>query len=392
MPGMDPLGPPAVLALEDGSLFRGRSVGAPGRRAFELVFNTAMSGYQEILTDPSYCGQGVAMTYPQIGNYGCHPSFDESARCWAEAFVMRQMSPRASSWSASETLGEYLTRHGVVAMDGVDTREITLRLREKGALRGVLSTQGEPDAELVAEARAHPSLDGSDLTAKVSCTKPYAWSEGLPDPVSGEPAGLADGALPVVCYDFGIKFNILRNLVSAGFAPTVVPAATRAEEVLARRPAAVFLSNGPGDPAAVKHAHAAARAIAESGMPVFGICLGHQIVALAFGARTYKMKFGHHGANHPVLERASGRVDIASHNHGFAVDPDSLDGTGLEVTHWNANDGTVAGMRHRELPVFCVQYHPEAGPGPHDPRHLFDRFRELALGRSAPSAGAARRS
>jgi len=378
----------AVLALEDGSVFRGRSVGAPGRRAFELVFNTSMTGYQEILTDPSYTGQAVVMTYPQIGNYGCNPIFDESARCWAEAFVMHQLTPRTSSWQSTEPLDAYLRRHGVPSMDGVDTRELTLKLREQGALRGVLSTQGEPEAELIAAARAHASLDGLDLTGRVTCQKAYAWSEGLPDPVTGKPDALAPGALPLVCYDYGIKRNILRNLVSAGFAPTVVPAATPAAEVLERQPAAVFLSNGPGDPAAVTTAHAAVRELAAAGMPVFGICLGHQIVGLAFGAQTFKMKFGHHGANHPVLERSSGRVDIASHNHGFAVDPDSLAGTGLEVTHWNANDQSVAGLRHVELPVFSVQYHPEAGPGPHDPRHLFARFREMAIARQPAAARA----
>ena len=363
---------PATLVLEDGSVFHGRSVGAAGTRAFELVFNTAMTGYQEILTDPSYCGQGVLMTYPQIGNYGCNPAFDESDRCWAEALVMRQLAPRASNWQATATLGEFLAEHGVPAIDGIDTREVTLRLRDQGALRAVLDTTGKPSEALLAMARSHPGLEGLDLAGRVSCGEPYSWSEGLEDaqpPPDGE-------LLPIVCYDFGIKRNILRNLVQAGFAPRVVPAATPAAEVLASNPAGVFLSNGPGDPAAVDYAHRNVRALADAGVPMFGICLGHQILAHAFGGRTFKMKFGHHGANHPVIE-TGGRIDISSQNHGFAVDPESLAGTGLEVTHRNGNDGTVAGLRHSTLPVFSVQYHPEAAPGPHDPGHLFARFRGL---------------
>jgi len=368
---------PATLALEDGSLFRGRSVGAAGTRAFELVFNTAMTGYQEILTDPSYCGQGVLMTYPQIGNYGCNPIFDESDRCWAEAMVMRQISPRASNWQATQTLGEYLTERGVLAIDDIDTREVTLRLREAGALRAVLDTTGADPEALVAQARAHPSLEGVDLAARVSCREPYSWSEGI------DGADAPDGeAVPIVCYDFGIKRNILRNLVQAGFAPRVVPAATPAAQVLAESPAGVFLSNGPGDPAAVDYAHRAVREIADAGVPMFGICLGHQILAHAFGGRTFKMKFGHHGANHPVIE-TGGRIDISSQNHGFAVDPESLADSGLEVTHRNGNDGTVAGLRHTALPLFSVQYHPEAAPGPHDPAHLFARFRDLVASAAA---------
>lgn len=370
---------PATLALEDGTVFRGRSVGAPGRRAFELVFNTAMTGYQEILTDPSYCGQGVLMTYPQIGNYGCNPDFDESERCWAEAMVMRTLAPRASSWRSTISLGDYLKQHDVPAIDGVDTRELTLRLRDQGAMRAVIDTTGASDAELIAEAQAHPSLEGMDLASRVSCTSPYDWTEALEDEAawSGE-------RLPVVCYDFGVKRNILRNLVSAGFDVKVVPAATPAEEVLAMNPAGVLLSNGPGDPAAVDYARANARQLADAGMPIFGICLGHQILGLAFGGTTYKMKFGHHGANHPVIE-VGGRIDISSQNHGFAVATDSLTGTGLEVTHHNGNDGTVAGLRHSSLPVFSVQYHPEAAPGPRDPQHLFTRFREMVAKHGQPA-------
>ncbi|HEX9792478.1 MAG TPA: glutamine-hydrolyzing carbamoyl-phosphate synthase small subunit [Planctomycetota bacterium] len=373
LPGPKPPSQDAVLALEDGTIYRGRSVGAPGERACELVFNTAMTGYQEILTDPSYCGQGVVMTYPQIGNYGVSADDEESDRCWSEVFVMRQLAAQASSWRASGTLDDYLRENGVPAIDGIDTRHLTLRLRERGALRAVLAT-GEVDAQaLVAKARAHPGLDGRDLAAVVSCKRAYEWNE----PLAGTAAPKGE-RLPLVVYDFGVKRNILRCLVSAGFAPRVVPAATSAADALTHQPAGVFLSNGPGDPAAVTYAHAAVREIAASGTPVLGICLGHQILAHAFGGSTHKMKFGHHGANHPVIEIGTGRIDITSQNHSFAVDAASLEGTGLEVTHLNANDGVVEGMRHAELPVFSVQYHPEAAPGPHDARHLFQRFRALA--------------
>lgn len=368
---------PATLVLEDGSVFRGRSVGVTGQRAFELVFHTGMTGYQEILTDPSYFGQAVVMTYPQIGNYGCQPEADESDRCWAAAMIMRQLTPVTSSWAATQALDKYLLDRDVMAMDGVDTRELTLVLRSKGSQRAVISTETDDVAALLAIARSHPSLDDRDLAAEVSCQESYSWSEGLPDTDTWEPAGLKPNAPKLVCYDFGIKRNILRNLVSAGFNPLVVPANTSAEDVLALRPQAVFLSNGPGDPSAVTSAIEATGKLVAADLPIFGICLGHQILALALGGRTFKMKFGHHGANHPVVEGSSGRIDISSQNHGFAVDPDSLEGTGLEVTHLNGNDKTVAGLRHTSKPVFSVQYHPEGAPGPHDPEHLFQRFMAL---------------
>jgi carbamoyl-phosphate synthase small subunit len=367
---------PAILVLEDGTVFHGRSVGAPGERAFELVFNTALTGYQEILTDPSYCRQGVLMTYPQIGNYGICLQDDESARCWTEAFIMHQLSPAASNWRSDMPLGQYLKERDVLAIEGVDTREITLKLRQKGALRAVLSTECFDADALLAIALAHPSLEGQNLVDQVTCKEKYSWTEAADDAPS-----LADDAprLPLVCLDFGVKRNILRCLVSAGFDLTVVPAHTTAEEILALNPAGVFLSNGPGDPAALASIHAQVTKLVEANVPIFGICLGHQILAHVFGAQTFKMRFGHHGANHPVIESATGRIDIASHNHGFAVDPDSLEKFGLVLTHQNANDGTVAGMRHKDKPIFSVQYHPEAAPGPHDPFHLFGRFREIIL-------------
>lgn len=370
---------PALLVLEDGAVFEGQSVGAAGERACELVFNTAMTGYQEILTDPSYRGQGVVMTYPQIGNYGCADADDESRACWAEVLIMHQCSPITSNWRADYSLPEYLQKNDVVAIEGVDTRELTLKLRQAGALRAVLSTIDSDPASLAQKAQAHPSTLGRNLAAEVTCAEPYTWEEALPEEFNFPTITPSAEALSLVVFDFGVKRNILRCLVSAGFQVQVVPASTTAEEVLAFHPDAVFLSNGPGDPEAVAGAAETARALSDQGLPVLGICLGHQIIAHAFGAKTMKMKFGHHGANHPVIEESTGRIDITSQNHSYAVEPSSLPGTGLEVTHWNGNDQTVSGMRHSERPVFSVQYHPEAAPGPHDAGHLFGRFREMVL-------------
>ncbi len=364
---------PAILVLEDGTAYHGRSVGASGERAFELVFNTSMTGYQEILTDPSYAGQAVVMTYPQIGNYGVCLEDDESDRCWAGALIMRELSPLASNFRADLTLGAYLQQRDVLGIEGIDTRDLTLKLRDQGALRAVLSTEFFEVEQLAEQARQHPSLEGRDLAAEVSCKTGYPWKhglEGFPEP--------GDDAPHVVCYDFGVKRNILRCLVSSGFRVSVVPAQTSAADVQAMKPDALFLSNGPGDPAAVTYAHENIRELVQTGIPTFGICLGHQILAHVFGATTYKMKFGHHGANHPVVENEVGKIDITSQNHGFAVDLESMKSTGLIATHINGNDGTLSGMEHKELPVFSVQYHPEAAPGPNDPQHLFTRFYHMA--------------
>ncbi len=369
--------PSAWLVLEDGTCFPGSSAGAPGEKAFELVFNTAMSGYQEILTDPSYCGQGVAMTYPQIGNYGTTPEDDESSRCWAEALVVKQMSPIVSNWRSKQSLKEYLCERGVLAIENIDTRALVLRLREEGELRATLSTEREHVDELALKAKDQGGIEGRDLAKVVTCETAHDWSEPLDSTFPFPGVNDCDNPLPIACLDFGIKRNILRALVSAGFAPKVFPASTSAQEILANNPAGIFLSNGPGDPAAVTYAHESVRQLVKTGLPVFGICLGHQILSHVFQGSTFKLKFGHHGANHPVVEQSSGRIEITSQNHSFAVEPSSLEGTGLEVTHLNANDGTVAGMAHQELPIFSVQYHPEAAPGPHDPAHLFSRFRQL---------------
>jgi carbamoyl-phosphate synthase small subunit len=365
---------PAVLALEDGTVFEGRSFGAPVERAGEVVFNTAITGYQEVFTDPSYAGQIVVLTNPQIGNYGANPADDESSRPYIEGLVTRDFSGLSSNWRAQETAQQFLARNGVPIISGVDTRALVLHLRSKGVMRGVLSgTAGDP-RQLVERARNSPSMTGLDLATRVTTPARYQWDQPAvvcsPSERVGKPA---QPRFHVVAMDFGIKRNILRCLVQTGCRVTVVPAATTAEDVLELKPDGVFLSNGPGDPEPLEFQAAQVRKLVGRA-PIFGICLGHQILGLALGGKTYKLKFGHRGANHPVLNKIANRVEITSHNHGFAVDPDSLNLNELEITHTNLNDETLEGFRHRNYPVFCVQYHPEAAPGPHDSHYLFGDF------------------
>ena len=367
---------PALLALEDGSVFRGTSFGAPGETSGEVVFNTSMQGYQEILTDPSYKGQVVCMTYPLIGNYGISPEDDESDRPWVEAFVVREACRVPSSHRSAEPLGTYLERKGVVGIEGVDTRRLTRILREHGALRGVVSTVERSADALVDRAKAVPSMEGLDLARLVTRKEAAPWTEGHVSAFATERRKAAGPEFHVAAMDFGAKRNILRNLVDCGFRVTVLPAEATAAEVLALSPDGVFLSNGPGDPAAVTYAAECVRGLLGK-VPVFGICLGHQILAHAYGGKTYKLPFGHHGGNHPVKDLATGRVEVTAQNHGFAAHPDLFKRGDVEQTHVNLNDGTCEGMRHLEVPAFSVQYHPEAAPGPHDSLHLFDRFREL---------------
>ncbi len=363
---------PAVLALADGTVFVGEALGASGTQVGEVVFNTAMTGYQEILTDPSYASQIVTLTYPHIGNTGVNETDWEAARVYAAGLVVRDWPRRYSSHRGMSDLPDFLKREGIVAISGVDTRALTRRLREGGAQNAALVAGDaalDPEAA-IAKARAFAGLDGCDLAKEVSTRQAYVWHEGLWDspPVPAR--------FRVIAYDYGIKRNILRSLVQAGCEVTVVPAQTPADEVLAAQPDGVFLSNGPGDPKACDYAIAATRALAESGIPLFGICLGHQLLGLALGARTVKMKFGHHGANHPVLDIATGRVLITSQNHGFAVDEATLPDV-LEVTHRSLFDGSVQGLRYVGRPVFSFQGHPEASPGPHDVSGLFAQFAAL---------------
>ena len=365
----------AWIGIENGIVIEGRSVGAHGEATGDLVFNTAMSGYQEILTDPSYCGQVVIMTYPLIGNYGVASEDDESGRGWAEAFVMKEMSSLHSNHRADSSLGDWLKAQGIVAIDGVDTRRLTRMTREEGSLRCIVSTtDGDPDS-LVAKARAAASTDGRDLASIVTCKEPYEWASAYEASYPTEVPAVTGERFRCVAIDLGAKRNILRSLHHCGFDTTVVPASTSAEAILALEPQALFLSNGPGDPAAVTGTIETVRELVGK-LPIFGICLGHQILSIVLGAKTEKMPFGHHGANHPVRDLLTGRIEITSQNHSFAVVQDTLPDH-LELTHLNLNDQTVEGMRHKELPIFSVQYHPEAAPGPLDSSHLFMRFYEL---------------
>jgi carbamoyl-phosphate synthase small subunit len=364
----------AILALENGTWFRGQSAGAEGTTSGEVVFNTSMTGYQEVLTDPSYAGQIVTMTSVEIGNYGVSDEDVESRGVQVAGFIVRSASPVASNWRADRALSEYLKQNNIVAISDIDTRALTRLLRSSGVMRGVIAT-GRPDPdELIAKARAIPKMEGTDLVREVTCAAPFKFSDPAGDPdFIVQPRRRAGRPLRVTAYDYGMKWNILRRLTEHGCQVEVFPATTPASELLATKPDGVFLSNGPGDPAVLDYAIANAQEMIKSDVPVFGICLGHQILGLAMGARTFKLKFGHRGANHPVKELRSGKIEITSQNHGFAVDPHSLP-SDVEVTHLNLYDQTIEGLRHVSQPVFCVQYHPEAAPGPHDADYLFSQF------------------
>jgi carbamoyl-phosphate synthase small subunit len=365
----------AKLALEDGTVFAGRGFGALGETFGEVVFNTSMTGYQEVLTDPSYKGQIVTMTYPLIGNYGTTSEDRESARPQVEGFIVRELSRQPSNFRSSGSLEAYLTDHGVVGIEGIDTRALVKRLRVRGTMTGVVSTSDPDDASLVRKARTSPGILGRDLVREVVPSESFAWTEGFVNRSYSMPLAPRPAGCHVVAIDYGMKWNILRCLVQVGCRVTVVSGTATAAEVLALRPDGIFLSNGPGDPSAVAYAVETLKDLVGK-KPIFGICLGHQLLGLALGAQTFKLKFGHRGANQPVLNKTTGRVEITTQNHGFAVDIDTLP-RDVDATHVNLNDGTLEGMRHQRLQLFSVQYHPEASAGPHDSTYLFEEFRSL---------------
>lgn len=381
---------PARLALEEGSVFTGEAFGDTRPRSIggEVCFNTSLSGYQEVLTDPSYAGQIVTMTYPLIGNYGVNEDDHESQHIHVKGFVVRQLANRVSNYRSTKKLEDWLAKQGITGICGIDTRALTRKLRIDGAMNGVLSTEPQSqrsDADLVEMAKQLPGLTGQNLVATVSCRKPVAWQDdlGLWAPIQGE-IEQTDDSFDVVAIDCGAKFNILRNLTASGCRVTVVPYDTPADEILEHKPDGLFVSNGPGDPAAVSQTSDTLKLV-RGKVPIFGICLGHQLLGLSLGATTYKLKFGHRGANQPVQNLHTGKVEITSQNHGFAVDCDSLEAAGGEPTHINLNDRTLEGFRHRTEPLFAVQYHPEASPGPHDSRYLFDCFVDMMKSGASPT-------
>jgi carbamoyl-phosphate synthase small subunit len=383
----------AILAQEDGSLYHGQGFGARASACGEVCFNTSMTGYQEILTDPSYKAQIVTMTYPLIGNYGVNRQDVESWRPHVAGFVIRELSPVVSNWRADWSLADYLEQNGIPGIQGIDTRALTRKLRVRGAMNGFISTEDVSEEEALKRARDWPGLGGVDYVQEVTHREPFVWDEKdeqsarfslVKGPQTGDARNMRDplppADIPIVAYDYGMKYNILRRLRQQGFRVNVLPASASAEDALKLKPAGIFLSNGPGDPSALGYAVKTVNQLLSSGVPIFGICLGHQILGQAFGGKTFKLKFGHRGGNQPVKDLASGQVEITSQNHGYAVDPASLP-SDVQVDRINLNDQTVEGMRHTSKPVFCVQYHPEASPGPNDSTGLFARFRDLVLKR-----------